>query len=50
MAHDCPECGELCYCDLDDVFFEDSLEECIHQCGFLRGDDDFPADEEEATA
>ena len=32
MSHDCPECGELCYCDWDDLFKEDieSYVECKH--------------------
>jgi hypothetical protein len=33
MAHSCPECGDLCYCDLDDVDMQEPLEECVHECG-----------------
>lgn len=31
MAHDCPDCGQACYCDGDDVFMDD-YPECIHEC------------------
>ena len=29
--HDCPDCGQACYCDGDDTFFEDNGE-CEHDC------------------
>jgi hypothetical protein len=34
MAHECPECGQVCYCggDIDDVLLddEDAAEQCVH--------------------
>lgn len=33
MAHSCPECGRLCYCDGEDIDYGDNCnEDCIHQC------------------
>ena len=48
MAHDCPECGSVCYCggDIDDILFEDSDEQfdCTHYlragCDAYERDDD----------
>ena len=31
MAHECPECGQQCYCDDDDTFMECGSEDCV--CG-----------------
>lgn len=31
MAHDCPECGELCYCDIEDHMNE-APDDCCHTC------------------
>jgi len=30
MCHECPECGQMCYCDGDDTFMEAEAEHCIH--------------------
>lgn len=31
MSHECPDCGTLCYCDLEDAYNEDfPIEDCIH--------------------
>lgn len=30
MCHDCPECGELCYCDMED-HFQDAPDDCGHE-------------------
>lgn len=47
MAHECPECGQICYCsgDIDDVLL-DYYEEisCIHCTGKA---DPEPQEEEE---
>lgn len=32
MAHTCEECGYLCYCDIDDLQFEEVPEDCPHIC------------------
>ena len=32
--HDCPECGQACYCDGEDTFFED-----INFCNHCLGED-----------
>lgn len=39
MAHDCPECGEVCFCDGDDTWFDDA-DDCTHNCEPEEGDDD----------
>jgi len=31
MAHECPECGQQCYCDCDDTFMESGSDDCV--CG-----------------
>lgn len=41
MAHDCPECDRLCYCDGDDTFLG-APEDCTHIYS-----DDCPADDPE---
>lgn len=32
MAHECPDCGSLCYCDWEDCFnnFPGDIENCTH--------------------
>lgn len=30
MAHDCPDCGRLCYCDVEDTFIEEAPSDCAH--------------------
>ena len=46
MAHECPECGQQCYCngDIDDCCnnFEDDVKRCTH----CEGREDNPDDEE----
>jgi hypothetical protein len=37
MCHECPECGELCYCDLEDHESE-APDDCLHVCA---DEDDF---------
>ena len=32
MAHDCPDCGGNCYCDMEDHHNETSPDDCRHQC------------------
>lgn len=49
MAHECPECGQTCYCggDVDDCEFHDTPEEghcthylkCEHEWDELHDDD-----------
>ena len=29
MSHDCPDCGELCYCDMEDHLYGDA-DDCLH--------------------
>lgn len=38
MAHDCLECGELCYCDMEDTMMPTPLS-CSHQCDHEHDDD-----------
>ncbi len=35
MSHNCPECGELCYCDGEDHLNTAASDNCIH---FASGD------------
>lgn len=39
MAHECPECAQVCFCDMDDTWFEDPKGGCRHDC-----DDNFDDD------
>ncbi len=47
MAHECPECGQVCYCgaDIDDCLFnfEEDVKRCTHylQCEQENDDDDY---------
>ena len=51
MAHSCPECGQVCYCngDIDDCLndFDEDVEKCTHwrQCEREDYDDDYEDDE-----
>jgi len=31
MAHECPDCGQACYCDMEDVWLDD-YDDCEHDC------------------
>jgi hypothetical protein len=47
MAHECPECGEVCYCggDIDDCEFSGTEEQmnCSHwKICEDRGEEDYP--------
>ena len=44
--HECPECGELCDCDLEDME-QDAPEDCCHRCEYDLPDDDEDDWEEE---
>lgn len=44
MAHECPDCGQTCYChgDIDDCLFDNSEEQAVcDHCPF-EGDEDEP--------
>lgn len=45
MAHECPDCGQQCYCDMDDTGGMPVPDEHIldHEC---EHDDDVSADED----
>lgn len=47
MAHDCPDCGQACYCDGDDTWIDlwATDGDCDHECG----DDEWPDDDWDAT-
>ena len=30
--HSCPDCGEACYCDMEDHENESAVDECVHAC------------------
>lgn len=50
MAHTCPDCGCVCYCngDIDDCVLDDRAAENICTCCPLDiGEDDFPAEDDE---
>jgi len=42
MAHECPECGQACYCDMEDVWWDD-YEDCEHECD--EDDEDWDDDD-----
>ena len=46
MAHDCPECGQLCYCDLEDAWSSYNAN-CTHWASEECVDDDFDYEPEE---
>ena len=31
MAHECPECGQECYCDMED-HWQEAPDDCSHEC------------------
>lgn len=45
MAHECPDCGQACYCDGDDTWMDSGSEACEHGCeeGVDYDVDDAPA-------
>lgn len=40
MAHECPDCGALCYCDIEDAEME-APEDCGHVCQDNDDNDEF---------
>ena len=32
MAHTCEDCGQMCYCDIDDMEFDEAPIDCSHRC------------------
>lgn len=32
MAHECPACGQMCYCDGEDTYLGEGDEDCVHEC------------------
>lgn len=37
MCHECPECGQVCYCDGDDTFMESGEADCVMGHGVQYG-------------
>ena len=37
--HECPQCGEVCDCDLEDTWFNGYYEGCSHDCEDYDDDD-----------
>ena len=37
--HSCPDCGQACYCDGEDVELESAEENCCHNCDPEEDDD-----------
>ena len=64
MCHECPECGQMCYCDGDDTFMDTGSEECLMGHGAQYGcierdgtdlrhdddEDDWPDEDEDLAA
>ncbi len=40
MAHECPTCGQACYCDMEDTWFDEAPEDCMHDCELEQDSDD----------
>ena len=38
--HDCPECGQACYCDQEDVMHDEPPADCRHDCDPADLDED----------
>lgn len=53
MAHECPDCGETCYCDGEDTFFDFAPSNCRHilrccdESGFADYEGEFEEDDED---
>jgi hypothetical protein len=30
--HDCPDCGQACYCDIEDTCWDEAPDDCTHRC------------------
>lgn len=43
--HECPMCGEICDCDLDDTWGLEVPEDCPHVCGENDLGDEFFEDD-----
>lgn len=40
--HSCPECGQACYCDVEDCEIDLSEdEECFHECDLETDDEEY---------
>jgi hypothetical protein len=38
--HSCPDCGQACCCDMEDVWNDAASDECEHECEERDEDDD----------
>lgn len=47
MAHDCPDCCQVCHCrgDIDDINFGESSD-CMHCWARMDAEDDYEYDDE----
>jgi hypothetical protein len=45
MSHTCEDCGQMCYCDIDDMEFDEAPIDCSHNCppGLFLEDEYEPA-------
>lgn len=49
MAHECPDCGQLCYCDMED-HEQPAPDDCCHACAEETDEDSIfgpPEDDED---
>lgn len=46
MSHECDTCGQVCYCDGEDTFFDYPPDDCLH-CPFGENDEGDDFDDEE---
>lgn len=40
MSHECPECGQTCYCDMED-HDQEAPDDCSHECPPEDDDDGY---------
>ena len=40
VMHSCPECGQACDCDGEDIELESSEDDCVHECDTEEDDDE----------
>jgi hypothetical protein len=40
--HECPDCGSMCSCDIDDMRWEEPPDDCRHRCPPIDDEDDEP--------
>lgn len=40
MSHPCPDCQQECYCDIEDIGWDEAPDDCCHECDEETDDQD----------